>query len=240
MISAPSASLTHTHTVAPRWTLVYGVMGQEQSDASDSAPGDVQNLSGYRVMRVFRGSPAARSGLSAFGDFIIAFDGTLVDVASPLADALRAREGKPVSLSVWSCVDSAERMVELTPSAWNGPGLLGAAVRFEPVRGAIDSVWRVLDVMPGSPADIAGLVPRSDFVVGTPAEVFRKESDLSTLTQDAANNDMAATVMVYSTATGRVRNVEILPNRDWGGDGLLGCELATGLLHRLSREGPAN
>jgi hypothetical protein len=44
--------------------------------------------------------------------------------------------------------------------------------------------------------------------------------------------------MVYSTATGRVRNVEILPNSNWGGEGILGCELATGLLHRITREGP--
>lgn len=31
------------------------------------------------------------------------------------------------------------------------------------------------------------------------------------------------------------RNVEIKPNRNWGGEGSLGCELATGLLHRITR-----
>jgi hypothetical protein len=56
--------------------------------------------------------------------------------------------------------------------------------------------------------------------------------------KDAAKSHVAASVMVYSTATGRTRNVEILPNSDWGGEGILGCELATGLLHRISREGP--
>jgi GRASP55/65 PDZ-like domain len=56
--------------------------------------------------------------------------------------------------------------------------------------------------------------------------------------RDASKNHVAASVMVYSTATGRVRNVEILPNSNWGGEGILGCELATGLLHRVTREGP--
>lgn len=42
--------------------------------------------------------------------------------------------------------------------------------------------------------------------------------------------------MVYSTATGRVRNVELRPQEDWGGEGVLGCELATGLLHRIRRD----
>lgn len=76
---------------------------------------------------------------------------------------------------------------------------------------------------------------------------------------DCLANGSAASVMVYSSATGRVvscnlecfvddvltnlcscgfvqRNVELLPKADWGGDGVLGCELATGLLHQIHRD----
>lgn len=53
---------------------------------------------------------------------------------------------------------------------------------------------------------------------------------------DAAKRGIATHLMVYSTATGRVRNVELRPSSEWGGEGVVGCELATGLLHRIRRD----
>lgn len=173
-------------------------MGQEYSQEEEPLPStgpvsppettyiedttDPTTLSGYRVMKVFQGSPASRSGLAPFEDFILAVNGALVDADNAsLAAVLRANEGKELALVVWNVVDAARRDVALRPVKWNGPGLLGAAVRYEPVAGAADCVHRVLDVLPGSPADDAGLVPRTDYVVGTPAEVFRKEADFSRL-----------------------------------------------------------
>lgn len=175
-------------------------MGAEQSSSTsaddkaplEEAPGDasaenahqidVNTLQGYRCMKVFRGGPAARAGLTAFEDFIVAVDGLLVDGDGALSASLSAAEGKPVQLSVWNCVDAAERCVSLTPARWpGGPGLLGAAVRFEHIKGALDFCWRVIDVVHRSPADDAGLVPRSDYIVGTPAEVFRSTDAFSNM-----------------------------------------------------------
>lgn len=197
---------------------------------------DLTTLSGYRVMKVFQGSPASRSGLSPFEDFVVAVNGAIVDSDNAsLAAVLRDNEGKELALVVWNCVDNARRDVALRPVKWNGPGLLGAAVRYEPIAGAADHVQRVLDVLPGSPADEAGLVPNTDYIVGTPAEVFRKDADFYRLITEALQRQAAASFMVYSSATNRVRNVEIRPDKDWGGEGSLGCELATGLLHRITR-----
>lgn len=171
-------------------------MGQEQSvddgEANTSGPSapvsdvedveDITTLSGYRAMKVFQGSPASRSGLAPFEDFIVAVNGAVVDADNAsLAAVLRDNEGKELALVVWNCVDNAKRDVALRPVKWNGPGLLGAAVRYEPLAGAADHVQRVVDVLPESPADEAGLVPNTDYIVGTPAEVFRKEADFSTL-----------------------------------------------------------
>lgn len=143
---------------------------------------DLTTLSGYRVMKVFQGSPASRSGLSPFEDFIVAVNGALVDSDnSSLAAVLSHNEGKELALVVWNCIDNARRDVALRPVKWNGPGLLGAAVRYEKLAGAVEHVQRVVDVLPGSPADQAGLVPMTDYIVGTPAEVFRKEKEFSRL-----------------------------------------------------------
>lgn len=162
--------------------------GEPDAAATPTAVSDVDDvedlttLSGYRAMKVFQGSPASRSGLAPFEDFIVAVNGAVVDSDNAsLAAVLRDNEGKELALVVWNCVDNARRDVALRPVKWNGPGLLGAAVRYEPIAGAAEHVQRVLDVLPGSPADEAGLVPNTDYIVGTPAEVFRKEGDFSKL-----------------------------------------------------------
>lgn len=170
-------------------------MGQEYSnDENGEIPTDqggteqdpsttnLQDLSGYRVMKVFPGSPASRSGLHPFEDFIMALNGVMVisDKAA-LGNVLRANEGNEVGLSVWNCVDQVKRDVALRPVKWHGPGLLGAAVRYEPLQGAMEFVQRVIDVLPQSPADDAGLTPYTDYIVGTPAEVFRNNGDFQRL-----------------------------------------------------------
>lgn len=155
-------------------------VGATVEDVDDAQ--DLTALSGYRVMKVFQGSPASRSGLAPFEDFVVAVNGAVVDSDNAsLAAVLRDNEGKELALVVWNCVDNARRDVALRPVKWNGPGLLGAAVRYEAIAGAADHVQRVLDVLPGSPADDAGLMPNTDYIVGTPAEVFRKEADFSRL-----------------------------------------------------------
>lgn len=153
---------------------------QEPIDV-DSIP-DLTTLSGYRVMKVFQGSPASRSGLAPFEDFIVAVNGALVDSDNAsLSAVLSDNEGKELALIVWNCVDNARRDVALRPVKWNGPGLLGAAVRYEKLAGAVEHVQHVIDVLPSSPADQAGLVPMTDYIVGTPAEVFRNEKDFQKL-----------------------------------------------------------
>lgn len=148
-------------------------------DPADT-PADLLHLSAYRVMKVFHGSPSSRSGLSAFEDFIVAVNGTLVDSdKTSLANVLRDNEGIEIALVVYNVVESRRRDVALRPVKWNGPGLLGAAVRYEPLANAMDHVLRVVDVLPDSPADEAGLVPQTDFIVGTPAQVFRNNTDFT-------------------------------------------------------------
>ncbi|KAI0561026.1 hypothetical protein FGB62_94g064 [Gracilaria domingensis] len=156
-------------------------MGQEYSyeNGDESAPVDANP---EEVMKVFQGSPASRSGLAPYEDFVVALNGNVVNADNAsLANVLRENEGKEVALVVWNCIDAKQRDVTLRPVKWNGPGLLGAAVRFEPVRGAADHVQRVIDVLPNSPADEAGLVPFTDYIVGTPAEAFHREADFSKL-----------------------------------------------------------
>ncbi len=184
-------------------------MGAEQSTEAenDAKNGETssQQQSGYRVMKVFRGSAAASCGLRAFEDFIVGIKGSPVDEDdAALGAILSSHENNDIELAVYNVIDGAHRTLTLRPAKWNGPGLLGAAVRYESVEGAADNVLHVIDVVPSSPADSAGLVPESDYIVGSPAQVFRAPGDFHRLVSECTENKSAASVMVYSTATSRV------------------------------------
>lgn len=177
-------------------------MGQEQSsigaDGAEGVDSDISaeamaDASGYRVMKVFRGSASARCGLRAFEDFIVGVRGDAVTADQrELAQTLAQFEGRDVELAVYNVIDRAIRAVTLRPVKWNGPGLLGALVRYEAVAGATDNIWHVVDVFPSSPADAAGLVPASDYIVGTPAQAFRDSGEFGKLVRYTVLVDSSA------------------------------------------------
>ncbi|KAG0018911.1 Golgi reassembly-stacking protein 2 [Entomortierella chlamydospora] len=88
-----------------------------------------------------------------------------------------------------------------------------------------------LDITPESPAEEAGLRAHSDYIIGTPLGVTRGEGDLYELIEEHIGEPLP--LHVYNADTDQVREVVIVPNEDWGGEGLLGCDVGYGYLHRL-------
>lgn len=82
-----------------------------------------------------------------------------------------------------------------------------------------------------SPAYRAGLLPHSDYIIGTPSGTLRGESALGELVED--HLDRTLVLWVYNSEFDVVREVELVPTRGWGGEGALGAELGYGALHRL-------
>ena len=82
-----------------------------------------------------------------------------------------------------------------------------------------------------SPADIAGLLPYSDYILGTPEGILHGESGLGELVEDHIGRPLR--LYVYNNEYDVTREVTIHPSRDWGGEGALGCVLGFGALHRL-------
>ena len=60
---------------------------------------------------------------------------------------------------------------------------LGVSVRWCPLASS-GNVWHVLDVHPSSPAEIAGFIPFSDYIIGTPEGVLRGEGSLGELVEE--------------------------------------------------------
>lgn len=107
---------------------------------------------------------------------------------------------------------------------------LGLTLQYAPL-ALTENVWHILDVTPSSPADLAGLLPYGDYIVGTPEGAVHGEAGLGELVEDYLGRSLR--LYVYNHEYGVTRTVEILPNRGWGGTGALGCVLGYGALHRL-------
>ena len=108
---------------------------------------------------------------------------------------------------------------------------LGLALQLAPLTSA-QHIWHVLNIpSPLSPAYRAGLLPHSDYIIGTPSGALRGESALGELVED--HLDRTLVLWVYNSEFDVVREVELIPTRGWGGEGAVGAELGYGALHRL-------
>lgn len=107
---------------------------------------------------------------------------------------------------------------------------VGLTLQWTPL-SVVSNIWHVLDVAADSPADAAGLLPYSDYILGTPEGVLHGEGGLSELVEDHIGRPLR--LYVYNNEYDVTREVTIQPSRDWGGEGALGCVLGYGALHRL-------
>ncbi|KAG0354397.1 Golgi reassembly-stacking protein 2 [Podila minutissima] len=194
---------------------------------------------GYHVLKVKDDSPALRAGIRPFFDYITAINGVRLNVEGleyQIHEILAANEDKAVTLDVYSTKEQEGRRIEMVATRKWGDGtggLLGCSIRFCMFDAANDVVWHVLDVAHGSPAETAGLCAHSDYVIGTPYGIMRGEGDLYDLVEDNIGEPLR--LYVYNSDMDNVREIVIVPNEVWGGEGLLGCDVGYGYLHRLPR-----
>ncbi|KAK0569214.1 hypothetical protein OC861_001140 [Tilletia horrida] len=194
--------------------------------------------------------------------------------------SIEKREGTEIRLSVWNSKRQEFREVPMTPSRqWSTPAnrgnptaqtqtksnaqpsLLGLSLRLCDPSQALSAVWHILDILEGSPAALAGLVPYGDYVIGwagaggrdrssapnggapgagadEAVPPLRGEGDFYELVERYINRPLR--LYVYNSDFDHTREVIIIPNRDWGGEGLLGCGVGYGLLHSSIRPSSAH
>jgi len=198
--------------------------------SSSEVPGG--GSEGYHVLRVQEGSPGYKAGLEPFFDFIVSVESHRLDQDDDkLKEVLKSNVEKPVKLLVYSSKTRRVRESSITPSnLWGGQGLLGVSIRFCSFDGAAENVWHVLDVNPNSPADISGLRPHTDYVIGSDTVLHDAEDFFNLIEQYESK---ALKLYVYNAETDGCREVTITPNGNWGGEGSIGCGIGYGYLHRI-------
>jgi len=129
------------------------------------------------------------------------------------------------------------RVIKIFPSRkWeNSDSLLGALVRYEEYATAHERVLRISEVYPNSPAALSGMQPRVDYILGTPQYLYTDLNELANFIEMTQEKETVKSLEIYlfSSQTNSVRSTLILPNRNWGGKGLLGCEFGLGILNYL-------
>ncbi|KAI8380897.1 GRASP55/65 PDZ-like domain-containing protein [Radiomyces spectabilis] len=203
-----------------------------------------QGRHGFHVLKVKENSPAFLAGIEQFFDYIISINGTSLENGDSqiLLKTLEESKDNPVTLQVYSSKEDAIREVVITPNdQWhtdpNEKSLLGCSIRFCTYERAGEHVWHILEVLPNSPAEMAGLIPESDFIIGSPHTVLSSEDGFYNLVDQQLGKPLR--LYVYNTEWDSCREVIIIPNNEWGGVGSLGCDVGYGLLHRIPQRLPA-
>ncbi|KAF2641229.1 golgi reassembly stacking protein-like protein [Massarina eburnea CBS 473.64] len=196
----------------------------------DAAPEDQQSATngafGFQVLR--NNNPEVP--LEPWFDFIIGINGRTIDNADPTLFATEVRNcgGRTISLGVFTAKGQKIREIYLPISVENPT--LGVSLQWTPL-AVTEDVWHILDVIPDSPADLAGLLPYGDYVIGSPEGLLRGETGLGEIIEDYLNRPLR--LFVYNHEYNVTRPVTLTPSRNWGGEGALGCVLGFGALHRI-------
>ncbi|KAK6386089.1 hypothetical protein LTS17_001663 [Exophiala oligosperma] len=168
--------------------------------------------------------------LEPWFDFIIGINGHFIDSPDPnlFAQEIRNCAGAYCSLDLWSA--KGQRTHSLTVPV-PPDGSLGLSLQLAPLNST-QNIWHVLTIpSPLSPAHQAGLLPHSDYILGSPSGTLKGEAALGELVEDHLNRSLV--LWVYNAEFDVVREVELVPRRGWGGEGALGAVLGFGALHRL-------
>lgn len=85
--------------------------------------------------------------------------------------------------------------------------------------------FRVLLIHPGSPAEKAGLQVMDDFVLSINDHSMKSMRLFDIKKFVESNENKPLDLMVFNVSTHKIRNVTIVPTRNWPGHDLLGMRL---------------
>ncbi|CAN8098750.1 unnamed protein product [Discula destructiva] len=195
-------------------------------DGEDPRQKQQQGLFGFQVLR----NTNLQLAIEPWFDFIVGINGRMIDDPSPglFAQEVRNCAGGTVTLGLWSAKGQRTRTLHVPIPADASP--LTLTLQWTSL-AVVTSIWHILDVPAASPADNAGLLPYSDYIIGSPEGTLHGESGLSEIVEDHIGRPLR--LWVYNNEYDVTREVTLTPARDWGGQGALGCVLGYGALHRL-------
>ncbi|RKF74164.1 Uncharacterized protein C1D4.02c [Golovinomyces cichoracearum] len=195
-------------------------------DSDVSTPKSDYGGFGFQVLR----NKTPDLAIEPWFDFIVGINGRMIDNPDPslFAHEVRNCAGHIVTLEIWSAKGQKIRTIHIPVSEKSRQ--LGLTLQWTSLN-IVSNIWHILDVPVNSPADKAGLLPYSDYIIGAPDGNLHGEIGLGELVESHIGQSLV--LYVYNNEFDVTREVTVNPVRDWGGEGALGCVLGFGALHRL-------
>ncbi|KAH3687347.1 hypothetical protein WICPIJ_001691 [Wickerhamomyces pijperi] len=241
-------------------TIFAGGVNEESQFDNDSYFAQARGRKeGFRVTSVKPDSIGQEEGFQSWFDYIIGVNGH--DIPTNYTEDYRLLpnyeyflkmiencKGKSVTFEIWCAKGGVIKSIEVPISDGtledvpinNNPHVvvnqafnkLGLTLQWTPLISSA-FVYHVLEINANSPAEKAGLLPHSDYIIGA------QDGLLCTGGEDLLGRvinskyNMELILYVYNQEYDVVRPVTIVPSDQWGGKGYLGCGVGYGLLHRL-------
>jgi hypothetical protein len=191
-------------------------------------------IKGYRILSVDPGSPFSGITIHPMLDFIVYPLTTTAEIPGEFEQYVAANENKEIELTLYNIVARNKRNIKVMPKKWQGSGLLGVNIRFEDYAFAHTRVLRVLNFYVDSPLHKAGFKQKTDYILGTDKFSFDNLEDFGVYIRE--QNKKKVQVHVYNSADSSVRKLEVIPDDQWGGVGVLGGDIAYGELHYIPQK----
>lgn len=142
-----------------------------------------------------------------------------------------------IQLGIYNILTRKSRFVTIQTPEVQGQqsNTLGALTREEEFENAHERVLRVVKIFPDSPAQKAGLIENKDCILGTSNMILKDLQSFANYirSEDYRKGERSVEICVLNLDSMLVRDVNIFPNENWGGLGLLGCEFAEGVMNSL-------
>ncbi|CCH46457.1 hypothetical protein BN7_6051 [Wickerhamomyces ciferrii] len=221
------------------------------------------NKLGLRIINVKPDSLASKAGLESWFDYIIGINGheiptnyneslQLIPVYDYFIQEISNNKSRSIILEIWNAKGGVLKNIELdineldsnnldeVPINESNPNFiqqqqfqkLGFQIQWTPLITST-FVYHILEIHPNSPAERAGLIEHSDYIIGAQDGLLATggEDLLGRLITSKKNESLI--LYVYNHDYNIVRPVNITPFENWGGQGLLGAGVGYGFLHRL-------
>jgi len=188
--------------------------------------------SGYRVEKLYKDSPASALPVEPMLDFVIyPSSSDPAEQAIPFNKFILQNENKEIELTFYNIASQAFWKGKIVPCKWSGKGLLGMSINFDDYTTAHARVLRVLNFFVNSPLHKAGLRSKTDYILGTENKQFGDLDEFTSFIKE--NNKQNVELYVYNSEEEKMRTVILVPDKEWGGSGFLGGDIASGHLHSL-------
>jgi len=209
------------------------------------AESHLSSIRGFQIVRVANNSPAHVAGLVPFFDFVLAVDNLPLDEDNKgfFFDYVKKNKGHRIALKIFNLRIQATRDVSVVPSdTWGGIGLLGCNVNWESAEAAMESTWRIVDVVKNTPAYAADLMPHRDHILGmqlagdgTQLTLFRDSADFHGRVEDwraavgalPVGTARSLLFLIYDSVENSVKEILL----DMSQTTSLGIDVANGYLH---------